>query len=341
MLTRRFDARLHLAIAAVLLTATVAAAQGPAPTASPLAALMSGNGRYATNKVQAKDYGAERAKVAQGEHPYAIVVACADSRVAPEIVFDESLGRLFVVRTAGHVVDPVALGSIEYAVDRLHVSLLVVLGHENCGAVKATIGGGDASPNVRALTTRIRPAVEKVFARGLAEREVLPAAIRENVRYQMQKAVFDSDVLAEYIHHKKLEVVGGVYDMTSGKVEIISSGLAVDRPAARSRVEANATAASAPKTVSHHADVPTDFAVAIRNAYEKKLSVVVKRTMVMVNENDQCVTKDCDAIAPGETVTLSSPHILGVMGRPQIKVRYKNKQCFISADANAYEIVEN
>src|SRR4030095_8217804 len=117
-----------------------------------------------------------------------------DSRLSPEIIFDESQGRLFVIRTAGHVVDPVALGSIEYAVEHLHVNLLLILGHESCGAVKATISGGEAPPNIKALLNRIKPAVDKVRAEGIAESELLKAAVRENVRYQMQKSIFESEV---------------------------------------------------------------------------------------------------------------------------------------------------
>ncbi len=117
----------------------------------------------------------ERPELAEGQHPYAIVLACADSRVAPELIFDESLGKLFVVRVAGNVADPVVLGSIEYAVEHLHANLLMVLGHENCGAVKATIGGGAFPPNIEALIKRITPAVDKVRVQRLDEKMVLGA----------------------------------------------------------------------------------------------------------------------------------------------------------------------
>jgi carbonic anhydrase len=118
-----------------------------------LATLMAGNKRFIAGSLKARDYLAERPQLVRDQHPYAIILTCADSRLSPEIIFDESMGRLFVVRTAGHVVDPVALGSIEYAVEHLHVPLLFVLGHDSCGAVKATISGGDATPNIRALLT--------------------------------------------------------------------------------------------------------------------------------------------------------------------------------------------
>ena len=104
-----------------------------------LARLMNGNARFVKGQHRPANYKRERAELTKGQRPYAIVLSCSDSRVPPEIVFDESLGKLFVVRVAGNVVDPIALGSIEYAAEHLHSKLLFVLGHESCGAVKATV----------------------------------------------------------------------------------------------------------------------------------------------------------------------------------------------------------
>jgi len=220
---------LVLTITAILSVVAASAAYTGNNGTDALTTLMKGNERFVAGKPKPKDYVSERPTLTQGQHPYAIVLACADSRVPPELIFDESLGRIFVVRTAGEVVDPVALGSIEYAVEHLHVGLLMVLGHESCGAVKATISGGEASPNIKALMNSIKPAVDKVRARGTAEKEMLSESVKENVRYQMQRSMFESNVINESVHEKKLTVVGGVYSLQTGRVEMVSADLAVER----------------------------------------------------------------------------------------------------------------
>ncbi|MFY9570851.1 MAG: carbonic anhydrase, partial [Blastocatellia bacterium] len=127
-------------------------------SADPLARLLNGNARFVRGVRRPANYKRERRALTKVQHPYAIVLSCSDSRVPPEIVFDESLGKLFVVRVAGNVVDPVTLGSIEYAAEHLHSKLLFVLGHESCGAVRATIDGGHSSPGIEAIVDRIKPA---------------------------------------------------------------------------------------------------------------------------------------------------------------------------------------
>jgi carbonic anhydrase len=181
--------------------------------------LKSGNARYVSGRGLHRNYSADRKATADGQHPYAIVLACADSRLSPEILFDESLGKLFVVRVAGNVVDPVVLGSIEYAAEHLHVGMLLILGHESCGAVKATLEGGDAPPNIKSLVERIAPAVDKAKQAKLSAAETLNLAIRENVLLQVQQASAQSEVLNELVKEKKLRIVGGVYNLHSGKVE--------------------------------------------------------------------------------------------------------------------------
>lgn len=158
------------------------------------------------------------------------MLACSDSRVAPEIVFDESLGKLFIIRVAGHVADPVVLGSIEYAVEHLHTRLLLVLGHEGCGAVKATLAGGEVPRNISSLVARISPAAEKARSWKLGEAALFKAAIKENVRYQMQMALYESDVLTHEVHDKKLKIVGGIYNLDSGLVEMVPSSMIVEAP---------------------------------------------------------------------------------------------------------------
>ena len=168
-----------------------------------------------------RNYKADRKATADGQHPYAIVLACADSRVPPNILFDESLGKLFVVRVAGNVVDPVVLGSIEYAAEHLHVETLLVLGHESCGAVQATLEGGKFPPNIEALVKRIEPAAEEAKKAGLGPTKTLNLAIRLNVFLQVEQAVEQSEVLKELVHEHKLRIVGGIYNLHTGRVEFL------------------------------------------------------------------------------------------------------------------------
>jgi carbonic anhydrase len=185
--------------------------------------LIRGNERFVSGKVNMKDFLRDRPKLADGRKPYAIILACADSRVPPELVFDESLGRIFVIRVAGNVVDPAILGSIEYAVEHFRVPLLFVLGHESCGAVKAKLSGGKFPPNIASLLSRISPAVNKVRTLDLDEKSSLAMSVKENVGYQMQMSVYESEILREAVREHHLKIVGGVYDLDTGKVEIVSN----------------------------------------------------------------------------------------------------------------------
>lgn len=218
--------RLSHRITPVLLSLLIAfSALTPSPAQkSPLTVqdvLKLGNERFVSGKLRKRDYKADRKATADGQQPYAIVLACADSRLPPEILFDESLGKLFVVRVAGNVVDPVVLGSIEYAAEHLHVGTLLILGHESCGAVKATLEGGKVPPNIEALVKRIAPAVEEAKKAGLGPEKTLNLAIKENVFLQVREAVEQSEVLKELVHHHKLQIVGAVYNLHSGRVEFL------------------------------------------------------------------------------------------------------------------------
>ena len=218
--------RLRVRIAPVLLSLLIALSALTSSSAqkSPLTVqdiLKIGNERYVSGKLRKRNYKADRKATADKQQPYAIVLACADSRVPPEILFDESLGKLFVVRVAGNVVDPVVLGSIEYAAEHLHVGTVLILGHESCGAVKATLEGGNVPPNIDALVTRILPAVEKAKKAGLDPAKTLNLAIKENVFLQAQQAVEQSEVLKELVHKRKLQIVGAVYNLHTGRVEFL------------------------------------------------------------------------------------------------------------------------
>jgi carbonic anhydrase len=218
--------RLNRSVAPILFSLLIAcsvftpsAAQKSAPDA--VARLKAGNARYFSGNLRQRNHKADRKATADGQHPYAIVLACADSRVPPEILFDESLGKLFVVRVAGNVVDPVVVGSIEYAVEHVHVETLLILGHESCGAVGATLEGGKVPPNIEALVKRIEPAVEEARKAGLDPAKTLNLAIRENVFLQMRQTVEQSEVLKDLVHEHKLQIVGGVYNLHTGRVEFL------------------------------------------------------------------------------------------------------------------------
>lgn len=202
--------------------------------------LKAGNERFISGRTQTKNYLLDRSENAEEQHPFAIILACSDSRVPPEIIFDESLGKLFIVRVAGNVADPVVLGSIEYAVEHLHANLLIVLGHESCGAVKATLSGGHLPPNIETLVHRIEPGLHNV-SREMNEKLRLDRAVKENVRYQMQMAMFESDVLTEFVSAKKLKVVGGFYDLHTGRVEFMTTNMAIEHHEATNTFEAKAT----------------------------------------------------------------------------------------------------
>lgn len=184
--------------------------------------LMEGNKRYVTEKSAGPHRSSKRrAEIANGQHPFAVVVGCSDSRVPPELLFDQGFGDLFVVRTAGNVVDSVALGSIEYAVEHLGVQLIVVLGHERCGAVDATLKGGEAPANIKTLVEAIKPAVEKAKEKGHGGHgcDLLCSSVKANVKLVAEK-MRTSPILKEFMENGMLRVVGGYYDLDNGAVAL-------------------------------------------------------------------------------------------------------------------------
>ncbi|PYK70238.1 MAG: carbonic anhydrase [Verrucomicrobia bacterium] len=199
------------------LAALVFAADYPTPSVSTdaaLANLKEGNARFATHEVsQGKPNAAKRAETAQTQRPFAIVVACADSRTSPELIFDHNIGDLFVVRTAGNLVDDYGLGSIEYAVNHLGARLIVVVGHDGCGAVKAALTSDTAPGHIESLVRDIQPAVRAVKGK---EGDALHLAITENARLMADKIRSQTD-FGELA--KEVRIVYGVYDLTTGKVD--------------------------------------------------------------------------------------------------------------------------
>lgn len=195
------------------------------------AKLMEGNKRFVSLAPEKYDLDAKRKACTLGQNPSAIVVACSDSRVAPEIIFDQCLGDVFVVRVAGNVLDPVTLGSIEYAAEHLHTPLLVILGHEKCGAVAATLDAkGKPEGNIGAIVRKIMPAVKKAQMKGGSREDMLNNAIRENVLLSQNYMLRKSLVLKHLIEKGELKVVTAMYHFGSGEVEIL--GAAAPAPAA-------------------------------------------------------------------------------------------------------------
>jgi carbonic anhydrase len=180
--------------------------------------LMAGNRRFVAGKPQTRDLVSLRHKLGSGQSPMAIVLSCSDSRVGPELVFDQSLGDIFVVRTAGNVADAVALGSIEYAVDHLHSPLLVVIGHQKCGAVSAACSGEKMpSHNLDAIVEKIDPAVRQAKIHAKAD-ELIESAIKENVHQSARDLLANSEIIRNAVKSGKLSVVEAEYELESGQV---------------------------------------------------------------------------------------------------------------------------
>ena len=172
-----------------------------------LQSLKEGNERFVTGNLLPKDtYAEDRKKLCEGQHPFAVVLCCSDSRVAPEIIFNQKLGDLFVIRNAGNVIDKHVLGSIEYAVEHLGTSLVVVMGHSCCGAVTATRLGEALPDNIMAIARRIRPSINT------------SDGIDDNARRHAARMArwIQRDPL---VKHLNALVVSAFYDLESGKVE--------------------------------------------------------------------------------------------------------------------------
>jgi carbonic anhydrase len=185
--------------------------------------LVQGNARYAANATQERDFSASRAARATAQFPIAAILSCSDSRVVPDLVFDQSPGDLFVVRLAGNFLDDDGLASLEYAVRFLGAPLLVVLGHSNCGAVAAAIkvvmDRVELPGHLPELIDSIKPAV--IAAHDRHPGDLLAAAIEENVKLNVTRMHDDKPILSEALAAKKIAAVGGVYDIATGKVNLI------------------------------------------------------------------------------------------------------------------------
>ncbi len=203
-------------------------AETPKPNAigadAALRRLMEGNARYVANKPAHRDFSAGRAERARSQFPIAAVLTCADSRVAPEFAFDQGPGDLFVVRLAGNFANDDGLASLEYAVKFLGVPLVMVLGHSNCGAVAAAIkvveDEAQLPGHLPGLVQSIKPAVEA--AKAKSPRDLLAAAIAENVALNVKRLETAQPLLASFAKTNTVKIVGGVYDLATGKIGLLS-----------------------------------------------------------------------------------------------------------------------
>jgi carbonic anhydrase len=185
-----------------------------------LARLMEGNARYVAGKLNERDFSAGRALREKGQAPFAAILGCADSRVAPELAFDEGPGELFVVRVAGNFVTPEGLGSLEYGAAVLGTKAILVLGHTSCGAVNATVAAlqkGNSLPgHIADLVTSMKPGIEPVIKAGGADLE--QRAVVANVQANVKRLQTEKPILGDMVAAGKLKVVGAYYDLASGKV---------------------------------------------------------------------------------------------------------------------------
>lgn len=209
---------------------------GQTSTASPDAifnSLIQGNERFAAFKSKHPGLNkARREQLAKGQNPPAIILTCADSRLSPELIFDQGPGDLFVVRVAGNIADVNELASMEYAASHLGSKLIFVLGHERCGAVKAAVDSfgaaisstdthGEEQGNVPELIARIMPAVEE--ASSSKPSSLLDAAIASNVKRTISQINQRSPILRDLLTSGKIAIKGGVFDLDSGKVGILNN----------------------------------------------------------------------------------------------------------------------
>jgi carbonic anhydrase len=198
--------------------AGAAAGQASVGAAEALQRLLDGNQRYVAGRLTHPNQTTERrATVAGGQHPFAAILGCSDSRVPPEIVFDQGLGDLFVVRLAGNVADPVALDSLDYAVTHLGARLILVLGHERCGAVTAAVEGYGKPGDVGPMLAALRPAV--AASKDLPGNPVVNA-IRANVELTVGN-LSASKPLSAMVASGELKIIGGIYHLATGKIEML------------------------------------------------------------------------------------------------------------------------
>lgn len=211
--------KIILALSVLLISSQVWAVERPnLPADIAVQKLLQGNGRFSTYQMKHPNIQkARRQKLITGQHPFAVVVTCSDSRVAPEIIFDQGLGDIFVIRNAGNVLDEHVLGSIEYAVEHLGVNLVVVLGHQSCGAVGAAMKEETASPAIESIKKSIEPAICESKKQNTYSYENV---IKTNAKLVSDK-IWEDKEICEYAKKHDFKVIPAYYSINSGKVELL------------------------------------------------------------------------------------------------------------------------
>ena len=219
ILMRKLMVLAIVALSIVTTRAVIAAVHEPTMSAADaLKLLLEGNQRFVNDKLEHPNQSvARRAEVAKGQHPFAAVLACSDSRTSPEIIFDRGLGDIFVARVAGNVADQVVIESLDYSVKHLGVRVVMILGHNRCGAVTAAVAGHEDEGDVGPMLSELRPAVE---ASKRMSGDRVENAVRENVKLVMKKLA-TSEELSAMVKSSELKIVGGVYDLDTGKIEML------------------------------------------------------------------------------------------------------------------------
>ncbi|NYT78927.1 carbonic anhydrase [Alcaligenaceae bacterium] len=187
--------------------------------------LMGGNERYISGKTQERNFASTRGALAGGQNPYACILSCADSRVGPELCFDEERGDLFVTRVAGNYVTNDLLASLEYGVAVLGSPLIMVLGHTSCGAVSAAVSAVEKKAefpgHIQTIVTAIAPSV-RAAAEQPHKGTLLQAATLQNIKHNVQQLQKATPILSKAVEAGKLKIVGGLYDLETGKVELVA-----------------------------------------------------------------------------------------------------------------------
>lgn len=220
----------------LFLGSAIASAPAPSVTAEEaLQKLMDGNKHYVENKMTSTtlcDLTA-RKKLSTGQSPYAIILSCSDSRVPPELVFDKGLGEIFVIRVAGNIPDPIVIGSVEYAAEHLGSPLVMVLGHERCGAVTATVESkGKAEGNIGAIVKAIAPAMKVADkecpecrgdkkCREAKKSDYVECVVNANAKRVAANLTKQSKILSHLVESKKLKIVSAKYDLDDGTVTLL------------------------------------------------------------------------------------------------------------------------
>lgn len=182
--------------------------------------LLAGNQRFVAQKSQDPHQSRERLlAISKAQYPFATILGCADSRVPPEMIFDQGFGDIFVVRVAGNIASDMAIGSLEYAASVLGSQLIVVLGHKKCGAVAAALKNQPLPGRIGFVVEEIKPAVVKLNRRI---ENIEEAGVISNIQYQADKLLKKSIILAKLVRQGKLKIVGAVYDIDTGKISIVT-----------------------------------------------------------------------------------------------------------------------